>query len=122
MSAPRGPILHLDPVVRDFLHTLDATGLNSKKIAAQAGIHASDLSFWRSGARTPTRERMKLVLIALGLPPELTSLRPAVAKAPDPVAPVYQPRPGLSRAERMTAVFAGDPPLGRSALDQRAQG
>lgn len=122
MTRPRKPILHLDPVVRSFLHTIDGLGLENKEVAERAGIHASELSFWRSGARTPTRERMKLVLIALGLRPELTSLTPFIARQPDPVAPVYSPRPGLSRAERLTAVFAGDPPLGRSALDQRGQG
>lgn len=120
MTPPRKPILHLDPVVRDFLQKLDGTGMSSKDIAAKAGIHASLLSSWRSGARTPTRERMKLVLIAVGLPPVLTSLRPVIDTVPVPIAPVYAPRPG-TRAERITAMFAGDPPLGRSALDQRAR-
>lgn len=53
---------------------------------------------------------------------KVSSLRSAINKEPDPVAPVYAPRLGLSRAERLTASFFGDPPNGRSALDQRVQG
>ena len=51
-----------------------------------------------------------------------SSLKTTINKAPDPVAPVYAPRPGLSRAERLTQAFCNDPPLGRSALDQRVMG
>jgi hypothetical protein len=53
---------------------------------------------------------------------KISSLKTTINKQPDPVAPVYQPRPGLNRAQRLTAKFFGDPPNGRSALDQRAQG
>ena len=52
---------------------------------------------------------------------KVSSLKSTINKQPDPVAPVYAPRAGLSRAERLTAGFFGDPPLGRSALDQREQ-
>jgi hypothetical protein len=50
---------------------------------------------------------------------KVSSLRSAINKEPDPVAPVYAPRPGLSRGERLTATYFGDPPMGRSALDQK---
>lgn len=50
---------------------------------------------------------------------KISSLKTTINKQPDPVAPVYQPRPGLTRAEKLTQRFFGDPPLGRSALDQR---
>ncbi|WP_108459179.1 hypothetical protein [Devosia naphthalenivorans] len=52
---------------------------------------------------------------------KVSNLRSAIDKQPDPVAPVYAPRPGQNRAQRLTASFFGDPPLGRSALDQRTQ-
>ena len=52
---------------------------------------------------------------------KVSNLKTTINKQPDPVAPVYAPRPGLNRAQRLTASFFGDPPLGRSALDQRTQ-
>ncbi|WP_108397575.1 hypothetical protein [Devosia submarina] len=54
-----------------------------------------------------------------GVTSKVSSLRSAINKTPDPVAPVYAPRPGLSRGERLTATYFGDPPMGRSALDQK---
>lgn len=128
MTRKRTAIRHQNSIVQDLFEAIEKSGMSDREIGEKTGLHASDLSRWRTGDRTPSLERVHLVMAAIGLPERISAaqaeasrLRAVVEERLTSIAPTYAPRSGLSRAERVTATFFGDPPSGRSALDQRGQ-